>query len=78
MERKIDWKRKLSSRKFWAAVVAWLTSVLTLFNVDGNTTAQIAAVVMGVGSLCVYMLAEGLADCKRGTNGGSSNNDEGT
>jgi hypothetical protein len=63
---KIDWKRKLSSRKFWAAVSAWLTSLLTAFNVTENHIAQAGIIVAGIGSLCVYMLAEGMADKAHG------------
>ncbi len=62
----IDWKRKLSSRKFWAAIVAYLTSILTAFAVGDNTIAQITAVITGVGALVVYMLAEAKVDAKEG------------
>ena len=63
---KINWKRKLSSRKFWAALLAWLTSLLAVFNIEDSTGAQfIVLIVSGIGSLCVYILAEGLADCNR-------------
>lgn len=62
----IDWKRKLSSRKFWAAIVAYLTSILTAFAVGDNTIAQIVAVVTGIGALVVYMLAEAKVDAKPG------------
>jgi hypothetical protein len=62
---KIDWKRKLSSRKFWAAVAAWLTSILTAFNVTENVIAQVSIIIAGIGSLAVYMLAEAKADAGR-------------
>lgn len=62
----IDWKRKLSSRKFWAAIVAYLTSILTAFAVGDNTIAQITAIITGVGALVVYMLAEAKVDAKPG------------
>jgi len=66
---KINWKQKLSSRKFWAAVVAWITSLLTAFNIAENTVAQIIIIISGIGSLCVYMLAESLTDKARASNG---------
>ena len=28
---KIDWKRKLSSRKFWAALIGFITAILYVF-----------------------------------------------
>lgn len=58
----INWKQKLSSRKFWAAAAAWLTSLLTAFNVTDSVIAQAGILVAGIGSLCVYMLAEGMTD----------------
>lgn len=62
---KIDWRSKLSSRKFWAAFAAWATSLLTAFNITENIIAQVSIVVAGLGSLCVYMLAEGMTDKAR-------------
>jgi hypothetical protein len=61
----IDWKTKLSSRKFWAAVAGWVTSLLTAFNVTDNVIAQVSLIVAGIGSLAIYMLAEGMADKAR-------------
>lgn len=58
----IDWKRKLSSRKFWAAVAGWATSLLTAFNVTDNVVAQVSIIIAGIGSLAVYMLAEAVTD----------------
>jgi hypothetical protein len=55
---KIDWKRKLSSRKFWTAIIAWITSLLTAFNVADGTVAQITLIISGIAALAVYMLAE--------------------
>jgi len=56
---------KLTSRKFWAAVAAWLTSLLTAFNVSENVTARVAVIAAGIGALAVYMFAEGLSDHNR-------------
>ncbi len=62
--------RKLSSRKFWTAIAAWLTSLLTAFNVADATKQQVGLVVTGIGALAVYMLAEGIAD--KGRSGAAS------
>jgi hypothetical protein len=58
----IDWKRKLSSRKFWALLAGLGTSVMVLLNVSDNTAAQVAAVIGAFGSVAVYMLAEAYVD----------------
>lgn len=36
VKSKIDWKQKLSSRKFWAAIVGFITPLLIVFNVNGG------------------------------------------
>jgi hypothetical protein len=54
--------KKLTSRKFWAALAAWLTSLLTAFNVADTTISRIILIVSGIGALCVYIFAEGLVD----------------
>lgn len=61
----IDWKRKLSSRKFWALIGGQITAVLTAFNASQNTVLQVAAVVGSLGMFAVYMLAEASVDAKR-------------
>lgn len=66
---KIDWKRKLSSRKFWALLAGLATSGLVLFNVPENTIAQVAAVIGAFGSVAVYMLAEAYVDGQAVDNG---------
>lgn len=60
----IDWKRKLSSRKFWMAVVGWLTGVLILFKVPESEAAQIGAIAMQTGAILSYIFAEGWIDSK--------------
>lgn len=59
---KIDWRRKLSSRKFWAAVAGVVISVMVTFNVDAATQERVAGVISAAGTLAIYMLAEGASD----------------
>ena len=59
---KIDWKRKLTSRKFWAAVAGFVSMLLIYFGKDAGTAEQIAAIIMAAASLIAYMIGEGLAD----------------
>ena len=63
--KSINWKIKLSSRKFWSAVVAFITSIMTAFNVTDLQVSQVTIIVTGIGALCVYMLAEGMSDKAR-------------
>lgn len=59
---KIDWRRKLSSRKFLAAVAGVIISVMVTFNVDAVMQERVAGVISAAGILAIYMLAEGAAD----------------
>lgn len=63
METKIDWKRKLTSRKFWAAIVGFVTQLLIAFNFSNVTIEKITGVIMSGVIVIAYILGEGLADC---------------
>lgn len=68
----INWKQKLSSRKFWVALVGFITSILVAFNVPALTVEQVTAIVMGGGTLIAYILSEGFIDAKRVEEGGKN------
>lgn len=59
---KIDWIRKLTSRKFWLAIIGFVTPLLLAFGVAENTTTQVAALIMAGADVVGYILAEGLTD----------------
>lgn len=61
---KIDWKRKLTSRKFWFAVATFVTMLLIFLNVDKGTAEQVAALIMAGATVIGYIIGEGLADSK--------------
>ena len=61
---KIDWVRKLSSRKFWAAASALVCALCVLFGVDNFTTEKLVATDSALGVLAAYILAEGYVDAK--------------
>ena len=58
----IDWKRKLTSRKFWMALVAFITPLLLAFGVAENEVTQIVAIIMAGADVVAYIIAEGLVD----------------
>jgi hypothetical protein len=68
---KIDWKQKLTSRKFWAAIITFVTSILVAFNVPDLTIEQVTAIIMGGASMIAYIVGEGLVDAARIKNGDS-------
>lgn len=59
---KIDWLKKLTSRKFWVALVGFVTALLVAFNVDAGSIEQITSIIMSFASLIAYILAEGFVD----------------
>ena len=59
---KIDWKRKLTSRKFWVAIIGFITAIMVAFNVDKLTVEQVVAIVSALGTLVAYIIGEGMTD----------------
>ena len=59
---KIDWKRKLSSRKLWAAVAGIVTGLAMVFGLDENTISTVAGAVVSAASVVAYIMAEGKVD----------------
>lgn len=62
MEDKINWKRKLSSRKFWMAVAALIAALYIFITHDEDTAVQISSLIMLTGSVVAYIVAEGWTD----------------
>lgn len=59
---KIDWKRKLSSRKLWAAVAGIVTGLAMVFGLDESTISTVAGAVVSVASVVAYVITEGKVD----------------
>lgn len=58
----IDWKRKLTSRKFWVAIVGLVSGLMLAFNVDGETIDKVTGAIMSAAAVIAYIIGEGLAD----------------
>ena len=63
----IDWKRKLTSRKFWAAICNFVTQLLIVFRFSESETTQIVALIMAGAGVVAYIIGEGLADAAGAT-----------
>lgn len=59
---KIDWKRKLTSRKLWIAVADFVGMLMMAFNVAEETVTQVTALILAGAGAVAYILAEGLTD----------------
>lgn len=44
----IDWKRKLSFRKLWAAIAGIVTGLAMVFGLDESTISSVAGAVVSV------------------------------
>ena len=54
--------KKLTSRKFWLAVVGFVTPLLVAFGYSEQTVTQASAIIMAGGTLIAYIVGEGLVD----------------
>jgi len=61
----INWKQKLSSRKFWSAIVGFVTSVMIALNYEKMTIEQVTAIISASGVLIAYIIGEGMVDAAR-------------
>lgn len=59
---KIDWKRKLTSRKFWLAIATFVSMLLVYFGDSPSDAEQVSALIMAGGIVIAYIVGEGLAD----------------
>ena len=62
---KINWKKKLTSRKFWAALITFITSILIAFGVSDLTIEQVIAVISAGSVMIAYIIGEGMVDAAR-------------
>ena len=59
---KIDWKRKLTSRKLWLSIASFVSMLLIYFGHAESEAEQVAALIMAGASVIGYIIGEGLAD----------------
>ena len=59
---KIDWARKLTSRKLWLAVVGLASGLVIAFNGSAETAETISGCIMSAASVIAYIVGEGLTD----------------
>ena len=61
----INWKQKLTSRKFWVAVVGFVTPLVLVFGYSEEVASEIAGIIMSGAVLISYIIGEGLVDSIR-------------
>ena len=58
----IDWKKKLTSRKFWATVCNFVGMLILAFGGNQETAVKITEIIMAGAGVVAYIIAEGLVD----------------
>ena len=59
---KIDWKRKLTSRKLWVAIAGFVAGLIVIFGGTQDTADKISGSIMSAAAVVAYAVGEGLAD----------------
>lgn len=58
----INWKQKLTSRKFWAAIIGFVTPIMLAFGVSESVSAQVTAIITSGAAVVAYIIGEGFVD----------------
>ena len=56
----MDWKRKLTSRKLWLALAAFVSGLIVAFGGTESTAGTVSGVLLQGAAVLGYLLAEGL------------------
>ena len=59
---KIDWKRKLTSRKFWISIASFVAMLIIALGHSQETATQVTSLIMAGATVIGYLIGEGLAD----------------
>lgn len=59
---KIDWKRKLTSRKLWVSLAGFVAGLIVLFGGSQAEADKISGAILSGAAVIGYVVGEGLAD----------------
>lgn len=60
----MKWIEKLTSRKLWVAVAAFVSGLIVAFKGDAETAEVVSGIILQGAAVLGYLLAEGLVDAK--------------
>lgn len=60
----MKWVEKLTSRKLWVAVAAFVSGLIIAFKGDAEVAETISGIILQGAAVLGYLLAEGLVDAK--------------
>ncbi len=55
---KINWKRKLTSRKFWVALAGFVAGLIVIFGGSQDTADKVSGSIMSGAAVVGYVLGE--------------------
>lgn len=70
---KIDWKRKLTSRKLWVALAGFVAGLIVIFGGSQQDAEKISGSILSGAAVVGYIVGEGLTDA---ANKGKENSDD--
>ncbi len=70
---KINWKRKLTSRKLWIAVAGFVAGLIVIFGGSQEIADKISGAILSGAAVVGYIVGEGLTDA---ANVGKDDDDE--
>lgn len=59
---KINWQRKLTSRKLWVAVAGFVAGLIVIFGGTQEHADKISGAILGGAAVVGYIVGEGLTD----------------
>lgn len=73
---KINWLRKLTSRKFWTSIASFVSMLMIYFGAAESEATQITSLIMAGATVIGYLIAEGLADAGNAGNSTGETTDQ--
>lgn len=74
--KKIDWTRKFTSRKFWAAIASFVSMLIVFFGGAEDVAVQVTSLIMAGATVIAFILGEGLVDASVHTSDTEGNEEE--
>ena len=74
---KIDWVRKLTSRKFWVALAGFIAGLIVAFGGSSETAETVSGCILSGAAVVGYLIGEGLADSGNPAGGEHKEDDDG-
>lgn len=59
---KIDWKKKLTSRKLWVALAGFVAGMIVAFGGSSEVAETVSGCILSGAAVVGYFVGEGLAD----------------